>query len=228
MGVNKNVPIEERWFTDTAYKRECLAKAGRYEGFYREEDWDRWFNPWRENGYAGNPPELFKHMRLEDFGRRYRLRVLVETGTCFGAAAKFNKDNFDRIYTVENNTYNHDKSSIQLEGLSHVRLVLGDSKVVISQFLSEINEPALFWLDSNHRETLFTELECIFNHHVKNHIILIDDVRLFGHVIDNITTRHVLDHAKKYKYGGLLKHDSIQLKKHDFYYSKLYRWWKNK
>ena len=69
-------------------------------------------------------------------------------------------------------------------------LVNGDSVEVLKQLLSTIDEPVCFWLDAHagaqryargkEDVPLLSELEAIKNHHIKNHIIGIDDAHLFG------------------------------------------------
>ena len=71
-------------------------------------------------------------------------------------------------------------------------LINGDSTEVLKQLLSTIDEPICFWLDAHAgaqkyaRGTedvpLLSELEVIKNHHIKNHIIAIDDAHLFGQI----------------------------------------------
>jgi len=71
-----------------------------------------------------------------------------------------------------------------------LKLICGDSSEVLRDVLSELDEPACFWLDAHAGASkyargdkdvpLLKELEVISNHHVKNHIIAIDDAHMFG------------------------------------------------
>ena len=72
----------------------------------------------------------------------------------------------------------------------HITILHGDSGEVLEQVLARINKPCLFWLDGHYsggvtaKGSLETpiqkELTHIFNHpQAHNHIILIDDARLF-------------------------------------------------
>ena len=71
-----------------------------------------------------------------------------------------------------------------------LNLYEGDSAEKMKEILADINEPCCFWLDA-HAGTgeyargeddvpLFRELEVIKNHHIKTHVIAIDDIHLFG------------------------------------------------
>ena len=71
-----------------------------------------------------------------------------------------------------------------------LKLICGDSSTVLEVILSELDEPACFWLDAHAGASkyargdcdvpLLKELAVIANHHIKNHIIAIDDAHMFG------------------------------------------------
>ena len=72
-------------------------------------------------------------------------------------------------------------------------LVQGDSGEKLNEILSEIDEPCVFWLDAHAGAKegyargevdcpLIEELNCISKHHIKNHVVTVDDASLFGHV----------------------------------------------
>ena len=72
-------------------------------------------------------------------------------------------------------------------------LVQGDSGEKLNEILSEIDEPCVFWLDAHAGAKegyargevdcpLIEELNCISKHHIKNHVVTVDDASLFGRV----------------------------------------------
>lgn len=73
---------------------------------------------------------------------------------------------------------------------NRLALIEGDSATVLEDILSYMGECIAFWLDAHSGAqkyargqddvALFRELEVIKKHKVKNHIIAIDDVHLFG------------------------------------------------
>ena len=83
---------------------------------------------------------------------------------------------------------------------------LGDSKSVIPNIIHDIDEKITFWLDGHefYQIPLLEELIAIKNHKIKDHIIMIDDVRMFdspewniiGH--DNVI-KLIMDINKSYK-----------------------------
>ena len=80
----------------------------------------------------------------------------------------------------------------------------GDSATELKRILEKIDEPICFWLDahggadkyaSTEEVPLLNELEAIKNHHIKNHIIAIDDAHLFGKVQYDKTGNVVCDYT---------------------------------
>ena len=70
-----------------------------------------------------------------------------------------------------------------------IRIIKGDTLKIMGEIIENINEPITFWLDAHwdndgaHGEKLcplFEELSFIKNHPIKNHLILIDDMRCLG------------------------------------------------
>ena len=69
-------------------------------------------------------------------------------------------------------------------------LLCSDSPVMLKKILNDINEPCCFWLDAHAGSIKFArskidcpllqELSIIAEHKIKNHIIAIDDVDMFG------------------------------------------------
>ena len=77
----------------------------------------------------------------------------------------------------------------------------GDSGEILPELLNNINEPILFWLDGHYsagntskgslNTPIIKELVTIFQHPIKQHIILIDDARLFNGADDYPTSVEV-------------------------------------
>lgn len=117
--------------------------------------------------------------------------TFIETGTWYGSGieAALNSG-FKKIYSIElsNDLYEYNKN--KFKNFSNITIIKGDSKEKIKDILNILNERATFWLDahgcggkSSYSDTytaLIGELDAISKHHIKNHTILIDDVRLFA------------------------------------------------
>ena len=147
-----------------------------------------WLVGWFLNGRAA-PPPLVKQQCVLEYQRKFGIPILVETGTYRGEMVRATRSAFKEIYSIELNTELHAYVQRMFARFPHIRLLQGDSSVVLRDLLPHIQSPCLFWLDAHNiegntgrkeRETpVMAELECIMNHPVKEHVILIDDARLF-------------------------------------------------
>jgi len=120
-----------------------------------------------------------------------RARVFVETGTHIGKTTKIAASlGFDRVYTIELAEHFYKAAERMFSGTPNVRCIFGDSTEKLGEILEELNETAVFWLDGHWSQgdtacgdkavPLYEELRVIGEHHIKNHIILVDDLRLMG------------------------------------------------
>ena len=98
-----------------------------------------------------------------------------------GDLSKFNFHTDEKDISFNNNEYYFDNK---------LKLICGDSSRVLGDILSEIDEPVCFWLDAHAGATkyargdcdvpLLKELDVISKHHIKNHILAIDDAHMLG------------------------------------------------
>ena len=145
---------------------------------------------WLRQGKPVPPPHLVKQRCVLQYGRRFNLRVLVETGTYRGEMVHALRAAFREIYTIELGQELYAEAQRMFAPFPHIHVLQGDSTKVLRDVLSRIEEPCLFWLDAHYsgkgtaladRETpVLGELDCIFSHAVKGHVILIDDARCFN------------------------------------------------
>jgi len=117
--------------------------------------------------------------------------IFIETGSYVGMGIDGAlKAGFKKIISIEVNDFFYqfckekykDKRDI-------VHLWFGDSILVLPEVLKTINEKCTFWLDAHYMSDprteggmmpvpLMEELKIIAQHHIKNHTILIDDIRM--------------------------------------------------
>ena len=137
--------------------------------------------------FYGSPQ--YKISQIIKYGKLYNCKILVETGTLFGDTPYACRRYFDKIYTIE---LSHDlylKAVERFKPYNNVVCLEGDSTYVLKDLINSLNERTIFWLDGHYsggitakgeKETpIFEELKTIFNHNIKDHIILIDDARCF-------------------------------------------------
>jgi len=120
--------------------------------------------------------------------------VFIETGTFKGKSVKEALSlGFKKIYSIElkKGCYEKCKHKFRKQiSKGTIELFLGDSSICLPEILNKVDQTVTFWLDA-HYSGIFTargpidvplmmELDAISKHHIKNHTILIDDVRLFG------------------------------------------------
>lgn len=130
-------------------------------------------------------PPARRRSIMRDYGRRFGLRVFVETGTSTGDTPAALMGDFDVLYTIEVGAALYDAAMKRFRE-TNVVCFFGDSARVLPQVLAKIDQPALFWLDGHFcgdaradKDTpIIEELQAIFDTKVP-HVILIDDARLF-------------------------------------------------
>jgi hypothetical protein len=144
---------------------------------------------WEQQGRPAPPPHVIKQQVLADLSGRYGLRVLVETGTYYGDMVAAMLPHFDLIYSVELSDDLYKRAQRRFRRQERVRLIHGDSAVALALIVDELQQPALFWLDGHYSggetakgafETpILAELEQVLAAD-QQHVIVIDDARLFG------------------------------------------------
>ena len=144
---------------------------------------DYWY--WVLRGRPQRSPHLLKQKVVREYGERYGLKMLVETGTYYGEMVAAMKRRFDRIYSIEFVPDLAERAQKKFANDPHIEILCADSCVVMPQVLAKLSGPALFWLDAGYygwvgkqgdQQRLSAELEMILRHSFR-HIILLDDAR---------------------------------------------------
>lgn len=136
--------------------------------------------------YHGIPPEL-----ALDLKQKYDLQLFVETGTLMGRTAEWASVHFEQVYTMEiaYNLFALAKSV--LKSFSNVQLIYGDSQAILKDLVPMLSKPTLFWLDAHWSRDLgypkFDAAICpvleeiaTLSTAIPDHVVLVDDLRLFG------------------------------------------------
>lgn len=124
----------------------------------------------------------------------------IETGTYKGETTRCAFDNgFQEVHTIElqDRLYEDSKNNLaDIIKTDKVFLHKGDSGVVLGEILSKIDKKTTILLDAHidggnyiegitpdiRRCPLYDELTCIKNHSIKDHTIIVDDVRILGQI----------------------------------------------
>ena len=146
---------------------------------------------WFVNGCSGILPAPMKRLIISSYLRKYGLRQFIETGTFQGdTLAHIANDNKVFCTSIELAEGHYAEACRRFAAYPNVRLLLGDSGELLPELLQQLQGPALFWLDGHYSgdptakddtETpVKLELAAILNSPIGNHVVLIDDARLFG------------------------------------------------
>lgn len=169
--------------------------------------------------YKGKiPSSILKQSFVYYFGKKYNLSLLVETGTYLSEMLISQRNNFKKIFSIEISDYYYDLSKKICAFTKNISILKGDSSTLLPTILSEINEPALFWLDGHYsgggtgigelESPIKKELSCIFSKNMKN-IILIDDAHLFNGTEGYLTMEELEDFSRKFNYEIILDRNII-------------------
>ena len=144
---------------------------------------------WEKIGRSSPPPHVVKEALIRDYARAFNTRILVETGTYLGDMVYAMRKSFSRILSFELDQTLYEQARKRFAADDHIEIIQGDSGLLLADYLTNINERCLFWLDGHYsggitaRGELNTpikrELDHIFAHRVADHVILIDDARCF-------------------------------------------------
>lgn len=118
----------------------------------------------------------------------FSIEVFVETGTFKGKTSVWASGVFKDVYTIENSKALFDSTSKSLTAYKNIHPLYGNSSRQLGNVLSEIKQPAIFWLDAHWcgGNTYGNDEPCplldelrIIKQSGNNHIIMIDDARFF-------------------------------------------------
>jgi hypothetical protein len=132
------------------------------------------------------------------------------------------RDHFKKIISIELSKELYQVARKRVRKFKHIEIINADSGKFLNSLVSEISVPAIFWLDGHYSgfetakgesETpIKQELDAIFKSKL-DHIVLIDDARLFvgqnGYPTINELKKYVL--SVKSDYAFLVEDDIIKI-----------------
>ena len=178
---------------------------------------------WILRGKPAPPPHLIKQQTVKYYAQKYSLYCFIETGTYLGEMIDAVKDVFSKILSVELGADLYKKAEARFAEHNHIRILQGDSAVVLHELMKSTDEPCLFWLDAHYSEGITAkgnkespiqqELEIIFqNSNMINHVILIDDARCFTGDFDYPAISEIQEWARDAGFGTFkVDHDIIRI-----------------
>lgn len=144
---------------------------------------------WYFKGKPVPPPHLIKQEVVKKYSEKFAIKIFIETGTYLGEMIDAVKEKFEKVISIELDKKLFYKAKNKFSTNNHIEIINGDSAKVLFKILTKIEKPTLFWLDGHYsggttakgdlNTPIYQELNAILSHKIKNHIILIDDARLF-------------------------------------------------
>ena len=118
----------------------------------------------------------------------FGVKLFVEAGTYQGGTASWAATEFEQVVTIENSQILYEQTRSKYNHFKNIQFLAGDTRRCLEDIIVSLEDVAIFWLDSHwcggdsYGESdqcpLLQELE-ILNLSSLNHIVLIDDARLF-------------------------------------------------
>lgn len=208
--------MKKHWRILNSFLPEKVERKN-YESFFKQEH-----NNWILKGKPLPVSHLSKQMVLKDFAKKYNIQTLVETGTYMGDMIYSMLPHFSTLYSIELSNFFYEKAKKRFKNNDKVKLLNGDSAFVLKEVVTLLNEPCIFWLDGHYSGgftakgikecPVYEELNAIFNSPL-NHIVIIDDARLFIGKNDYPTIEDLKEFVKTNKpnYKLEIENDAIRL-----------------
>lgn len=176
---------------------------------------------WKLTGRKLPPPHVYKQSVIKELAKKFGIEEIVETGTFKGDMIEALKKRFKKLSSIELSEFYYKNALVKFKKDKHVNIIWGDSGREIKKMLKTLKNPVLFWLDGHFsggktakakvNTPVLQELESILKHKVKNHIILIDDARLFNGKDDYPKMSHIKKMIKGMNYQLNVKDDIIRI-----------------
>ena len=120
--------------------------------------------------------------------RRHKNDVFIETGSLIGDGVQFALEaGFPEVISIELSDKYFEETRKRFESNPKVKIIHGDSYKVLPDVIRGIDKRITFWLDGRHScgdtalgdywTPLMQELDAIKEHPIKDHTIMIDDMR---------------------------------------------------
>ena len=129
---------------------------------------------------------------------------------------------FRKIISIELSQTLFENAKNKFRDYKNIEILLGDSGELIKDIVTNLERPAIFWLDGHYSggntakgkiETpILNELKTILQSK-RDHVILIDDARMFDGNNDYPTIKYLEEFVSKAGYSLMVENDIIRLTK---------------
>ena len=128
----------------------------------QKRDEKRSIKEWLVNGMPVPPPHRIKQLTIQFYQKKHNIRILIETGTYLGDMIIAQLDNFNQIFSIELDFVLWRNAVKRLKYYKKVKILQGDSSLILKDIMSEVKEKAIFWLDGHYSggNTARSEKDC--------------------------------------------------------------------
>lgn len=145
---------------------------------------------WKKQGCPSPPPYTLKRKVMLEYKQQFNSEVFIETGTFMGDTTFEMSKYFDKLFTIEIDKKLFQTATKRFKNFPKIKVFQGDAAKILPILLSNISkdEKIMFWLDGHYsgvvtgkaeiNTPILKEIDAIYQHN-NNHVILIDDARLF-------------------------------------------------
>ena len=144
---------------------------------------------WIKTGCAGVMPTPIKRRVILSYLKQFKLDQFIETGTHYGdTLAYIASDATIKCMSIELAEFYYLEAQKRFAQYKNVKLLQGDSAILLKEYVAQLKTPSLFWLDGHYsgchtakgyKETPIEEELSIILNSPLSHVILIDDARCF-------------------------------------------------
>lgn len=193
-------------------KKPCIEKQQLQDALF-----------WITDEVTYRPPPCVKQAVVQNIGKQFGLKTLIESGTYSGDMVAACTHVFSRIISIELDVSLYEAARKRFIKNPSITIMQGDSAVLLPRVLQTLSAPVVFWLDAHYsggtttkgiKETpIMDELAAIFADREKRHVILIDDARDFigkeGYPTIAGVKRYVMQRRPTWQFT--VKHDIIRI-----------------
>lgn len=143
---------------------------------------------WNKRGQNIPVPHAIKQELIIRYKNKHKINTLVESGTYFGDMVWAQRNNFDKIYSIELNKDLSEFSQKRFKRNKHIEIIFGDSGKIMPILIEELSQKTLFWLDGHFSAGITSrgdkdcpiaeEMKAILSSNIE-HVVLISNARCY-------------------------------------------------
>jgi hypothetical protein len=174
---------------------------------------------WKSDSKGPPPHELKELIVLAHSDAKFT--VFIESGTYYGDMVQAVKGHFDRVISIELGPLLASVARLRFLTSRRISILQGDSGSLLPEVLANVSARCVFWLDGHYSggvtskgedvTPLMRELNAIMKNGAGQHIVLIDDARLFGKDPSYPSLIDIERIARAHGYDFSVEWDVIQL-----------------